>query len=288
MPDPHLALEQAADAERKGDFERAQQAYERVLADPISLELRSTTLCRLSNLHRNRCELGRALDLASESRAVARRANSTALEAEALNAEAAVHQIRGDFARSRALLEELLALTTDNRLRGIALQNLGAIAAQSGNLGDAERFFGESYGCFMRAGFQRGELFALNNYGRAALDRGNHVLAHEVLEQAVELARSLDDGEMIALSTLNFAEALMRENELTRAEDMVSTALGYFAHTGNSWRHIECLRLLGELNARNGTVAVARRCYEDGLAIATRIGAQYEARALRSALVALG
>ena len=284
VPDIASLLEDAEGAERRGDLNRALERYRCVTDTQCSDAERAHAWCRLSAVYRNRCEWDQALEAARESGRIARRAGLNDAEAEALNAEAAVEQSRGAFDRAEPLLKNALGLTKDSRLRGLVLQNLGVISAHRGELGAAERHFSESYGCFMQAGYRRGEAFALNNLGRIALDRNNLALAEEVLGKAVEVGQALDDGEMTALATLNYAEALLKKGEPGRAEDLVSSALGYFATTGNRWRQVECLRLLGALHASAGATPTARRCYEDGLAIARQLGAQLEVSTLERAL----
>ena len=287
MPNTLDRLERAADFERKGDFPRARQECQDALDAGCDGAHRVEALLRLSTIHRHLCDWDAAVRCARESAQQARACQMPEALGEALNAEAAVYQARGDFTAASPLLQEILTVTDDCRLRGIALQNLGAISAQNGDLGSAERYFAESYGAFMKCGFRRGEAFALNNYGRAALDRGNLPLAADVLNKAIQIAEQIEDGEMIALSSLNLADTMMRQGKSARAEDLASSALGYFKTVGNRWREIECLRLLGELNAGAGASPAARRCWEDGLRIANEIGAKLEARALELRLAAL-
>lgn len=287
MPATEDLISEGVEAEKKSDLDHAEQCYKAALgskpSDPVLAEIH----CRLSSLYRNRCEWDLALEHAANSATAARRLADRKPYAEALNAEALVFQSRGEFDRASPLLEQILVITDDPRLRGHALQNLGSIAAHQGELGSAERYFGESYGCFMRADFPRGEATSLNNYGRVALDRGNDTLAEEVLSKAVEVARNIEDPELTAISTLNYAEALARRGQHSRAEDLASSALGYFAHTRNTWRHIECLRLLGDIHVRSNNRAIAKRCYEEGLDLAQKIGARLETSALKEALGAL-
>lgn len=284
MPNSDDLLKEGIEAEKKSDLGHAERRYLAVLEARPGDPVRAETHCRLSSLYRNRCDWDLALHHARESGRIAQRLDDRKQYAEALNAEALVHQSRGDFQQATPLLEKILASTSDPRLRGFALQNLGSIAANQGDLGSAERYFGESYGCFMRAGFPRGEALSLNNYGRAALDRGNLELADEVLCKAVELSREIEDAELIAIATLNYAEAVQRKGNLARAEDLASSALGYFAHTGNTWRHIECLRLLGDIHSLSKNHTIARACYQEGLELARKIGARVEVSTLTQAL----
>jgi tetratricopeptide (TPR) repeat protein len=196
--------------------------------------------------------------------------------AEALNAEALVHLSRGDFASGEPLLRRMLEITQEPRLRGIALQNLGSIAAQSGEMDEAQRSFQKSYECFRAARYHRGEALSLNNVGRVMLDRGEAELGAEILRRAVELARAVEDGDLLAIAMTNLGEALMREGSLAEAEEMASSALGFYAMAGNTWRRVETLKLLGDIHARHGDHDTAVACWRQGLSLAREVGARVE------------
>jgi tetratricopeptide (TPR) repeat protein len=125
---------------------------------------------------------------------------------------------------------------------------------------------------------------ALNNHARVALDRGNPLLAEQLLEQAISVARAEEYSELIALATVNLAEALDARGLHDKAEEQASIALGYFATSGNRWREIECLRLIGSINERLGDYQNAVRCYQRALDIATAIGAQQDITIVRDCL----
>ena len=88
----------------------------------------------------------------------------------------------------------------------------------------------------------------------------------------------------IALATLNYAEALDARGQHARAEEQASTALGYFATSGNRWREIECLRLIGAINERQGDCADAIRCYQRALGLAEELGAGQDISIMRECL----
>jgi hypothetical protein len=105
-----------------------------------------------------------------------------------------------------------------------------------------------------------------------------------VLTQAVAIARDVEDEELVALATLNVAETFYLVGDLTSAESHVSEALGYFNHTQNAWRQIECLRLLGDITVKAQEVATAVQCYVRGMQLALRIGARQEMGVLADCL----
>jgi tetratricopeptide (TPR) repeat protein len=273
-------IEDGVRAERLGALDRALTCFAAATQEAEEADTLADALTRIADAFRARADWESALEAARRAQVTAREANLDDRLACARVAEGNVLICRGDFAEAKELFQDVLASTTDPRLRGIALQNIGSILAQQGQLGAAERAFSESYGCFQRAGYRRGEAIALNNYGRVALDRGTADLAEGLLSQGLAAAREVEDEELIALVTLNLAEALACRGEHHGACDLVSGAMGHFVESGNRWRQVECLRLIGSINERAGDRDAAARCYERGLALAEEIGAVAEIRSL--------
>ena len=283
VPDSNELIDEGIAAERLGMLERAESCY-MLAAQSENLGVRARALTKIAGVYRSRSDWDVALDWARRAQDVARASGDRSIECEAIVAEGNVLMCRGDFTGATSVFQSLLATELDSRLRGVVLQNLGSILAQKGQLGAAERAFGESYGYFRRAGYRRGEAIALNNYGRVALDRRDFELAEKSLEDALALAREVEDSDLVALATLNLAESLTERREDKRARDLASAAFGHFRSSGNRWRQVECLRLLGALHEREQCSADAERCYERGLALAEEIDARGEISALREAL----
>ena len=280
-------LAEGARAEKLGMLDRALATYEAaaVSSDPVIV---SEALRRQADIHRLQCEWDTAVRAARHAQRVANDAGLPQQYAEALNCEASVLLARGELKGARRLFEQMVDVATDARLRGIGLQNLGSVYAQQHHLDAAERTFAESYACFAACGYARGQAITLNNQGRVALDRGDTVHASALLEAAVQAARDIEDEELIALTITNLGEAVLASDNFERASDLVCTALGHFRVSGNRWREVECLRLLGEINGRRGHRPEAMRCYVSALDLARRIDARLEIAAIEHAMRRLG
>jgi tetratricopeptide (TPR) repeat protein len=271
-----LEIDEGLRFEQHGVLDTALMHYERAALMSPDAALISEACRRQSSVHRTRCEWELAIASAERAIAAAREARLEDLQSEALSALASVHRSRGNLESAEVMLDSALRLAHDERVRGIILQNLGGVAAERHDLESAQQKFVESYGCFRRSGYRRGEAFALNNYGRVILEGGNSAQAARVLGQAIAIARDVEDDELVALATLNIAETLYLHGDLTSAEEHVSEALGYFNHTQNAWRQIECLRLLGDITAKAQELSTAVQCYVRGMQLALRIGARHE------------
>jgi tetratricopeptide (TPR) repeat protein len=281
MPEAIELIDEGRRCESHGVLDRALESYRAAATASTESALVAEALTHQSRVHRLRCEWEPALETARRAQETAHRDNLNALLADALNAEGLVLVCRGEFSEALKLFNRVLDASEEPRQRGIALQNIGTVMAQQGQFGTAERAFTESFGWFRHAGYRLGEAMALNNHARVALDRGNAQLAEQLLEQAIAVAREEEYADLIALATVNLAEALDARGLHDKAEEQASTALGYFATSGNRWREIECLRLIGSINERLGDFQNAQRCYKRALGIAEDIGAQQDITIVR-------
>jgi tetratricopeptide (TPR) repeat protein len=283
--DPYDELDAAVAHERQGEVEDALlhlRAAEALAG--ADAWLASEVLRRQAYLHHARSEWALSLDLARRAADAAEGAALNDQHAEARIAIAWVHVARGAYEEAIPELERVASLTEDARITGLAIHNLGAIAAERGDWELARRHFMESVQRFQSAGYQRGVAFAHNNFGRAALDHGNYVLAADLLQQAVSSARKAADPDLLALATMNVAEALGGTGELARAETMARAALAHFTTTGNGWRRVECGRLLGDLEKKADHDEAAREWWSSALETARSIGAQLEVAKLMERL----
>ena len=287
VPRARVLLDDGLQFEMAGMLDRALEYYGDALAEAGSPELISESLRRQSHALRLRCAWSEAVEAAQRSAAVARAAGLVDLAAEAQNAEAAVHQTRGDFDVASSLYEGVLELTTSDRLRGVALQNLAATRGMQGDLEGAEQYFRQAFDCFDRAEYAWGRAHVLNNLGRLALDLGKRAAAESLLDDAIAEAKRVGDLDLVAIARLNYAEALLGRAALGEAEEVASAALGHFTTEGNGWRRVECFRLLGDLHAARGASELADSFFSAALRLADEIGAKAERQKLTERLARL-
>lgn len=262
--------------QKAGALDEADALYRRLLGatDPA---VSSLGWRHVAGIYRLRSAWAEAVAAARRAATIAQQVGIREPYAEALNAEAIVYQMQGDFDRAIPLLQEMLDVTADPKGQGIALQNLGSIAAQRGDFETARKYFVESHACFQRAGYTHGVAFVLNNFARAALDHENPRLAQSMLENALGAARRIGDLDLEALVTRNLAEAALALGETEQAATLLDAAQARFAAERNRLREAECVRLRGELAERRGDVAGAIESYERARAAATQLGASQEA-----------
>lgn len=289
MPDPREALGEGQRYQRGGRFESALAAYATAAEGAADLDAacRAEALWRQATVYRAMCDWKPALEAARAAAETAEAAGLPEQLAEALNAEAGVYLARGELDEAAPILERVLAITDDERVRGVATQNLGLVAAQRGQPIDAALHFANARLHFQMVGYLFGEATVLTNLAALALDGGDFEKAREASAEAVRIATDCEDQELLGIATLNYAEAMTGVGDLTRAEELASVALGHFSSNGNRLRQVECLRLLGQVGMNRGDRAVALRCYTHAHALAQEIGATIQLRELEDCLASL-
>ena len=288
MAGPEDLIEIGLRLEKNGELEPALEHYRRAEREATNPLVTSEAVRRQSIVMQRRSEWDASIALARRAGEIASASGLIDQFAQTVNTEAATLLMRGDLVGASRLFERVVAGTSENpRVRAIALQNLGTIAAQAGEWTRSRECFRESVSCFQRAGDAWGEAVALNNYGRAALDHGNMVMAEELLEQAVAAARRVEDFDSAALAMLNQAEALAGMGRLPRAMELASEALSFYTTSGNAFRHSEALRILGDIDLKRGDRTAARQRYVQALELARAADAPVEVEVIRARIAAL-
>jgi len=279
-------LAQGVLLERLALYDRALERY-RVAAASRDPAIRAEALRREADVYRARCQWRDALERARESAYIAESSGLTDLFTEALNAEGLVQLSRGEIDSATALFQRIIAVTGSEAIRAIAFGNLGIAAATQGDLSRAEGLLERSHESLEALGFGRATAAALASRGRVALERGDPHGARVHFERALAVGHQLEDLDLIAMATLNSAECYALSDDYRRAEDLASTALGYFTVAGNHWRRVECLRLFGDMRLRQRDARTAERAYRFGLDLARQIGARVEEQVLADRLESL-
>src|SRR5687768_4062160 len=116
MLDPRHELSEGLRYQKLGMLEEALAKYRVVKDETADPELLGEALRREALVYRAWCRWDDAIDAARRSASIARDAQLDELYAEALNAEAIVHQERGLFADAMALYETISRMTVSDRL----------------------------------------------------------------------------------------------------------------------------------------------------------------------------
>lgn len=274
--------------ERGGAVHRARECFETVAraAEQAPAEA-AEAWWRLANLHRLHSSWDDALAAARTAGDLARAHGLSNTEADALNIEGAVWSMRGDFGRAKVLYARMLDLASTQATRAKALQNLGTVAAEEGDLDEGERLFSESREAYRAASDARGEANSLLNIGLLQLNRGLPDVAARTLEMAVAAARQAGDLEMHAVALLNHGMALCALGKDGEAEGRITTAYGQFTIADTPVQRVLCLMQLATLALNRGEQGAARVCLSHARDVATTAELPRELRMIDTQLAAL-
>ncbi len=274
--------------ERGGVVQRARECFEAVTRRAKDHPAAAAEAWwHLANLHRLHSSWDNSIDAAHRGAELAREHGLVDSEANALNIEGAVYWTRGEYHRAQPLFLRMLELARTPDTRAKALQNLGSITAEQGDLEGGERLFAESREAYHQAGDQRGEAVSLLNIGRLQMDRGELDAARETLESAVYGAKQCGDLEMLAAAQLNLGMALGALGLTSDAEERISTAYGQFTIADNPTQRVRCLTQLATLAAARGEYSGARVCLTHARGVAESAELPRELRLIGEQLAVL-
>jgi predicted ATPase/class 3 adenylate cyclase len=209
-----------------------------------------------------RQSLARALALAPEEPSPSR--------ARALAAASLLAQRQGDYAASRALGEESLAIRRAlNDREGIAatLNLLGSAAAQQGDFAGAQPLLEESLAIQRELGNRHGMANLLNNLGLIAAQQGDRKRARELWEESLALQRLLGDRHVMATLLGNLGTMAFHEAEYDTAANLFRESLTIQRDLGNQYPIAYLLNNLGSIARQKGETDEARLLYQESLAI---------------------
>lgn len=282
MPDSRVsAAQEALDAGRRAehadDLQRALHHYaDAAIRAGDNPAIVTRALTGQAGVYRRLSDWELAADYARRAGALAEDADLPILRGEALVAEGNALMCSGRFDEAVIVYDRLSRVATDDRQRGIAMQNLGSIHAQRGDHKAAARAFEQSRSLFEDAGYARGVAIATNNLGRLACECGDHPRAEPLLRAALDAAREVGDAELCALSLLNLAQVRVAQRAFADADSMAAEAFGHFVVSENRWRQVECLCVLADIAEAQGDNEDARAHLERGARLAREIGARVE------------
>ncbi len=153
---------------------------------------------------------------------------------------------RGEFARTRAYLEQALDLARyekSPRLEARAHLALGSLSTQEGNVDDAVYHLETARTFFQPAGYRTETSNALILLGRAYADKGDYAVAMKAFTEQLALARQSGDPARLA-ATHSSIGVLLGDNQEQYAEALphfteshrINTLLG--ARVGMGWDQV--------------------------------------------------
>ncbi|MFE9776356.1 tetratricopeptide repeat protein [Streptomyces sp. NPDC005931] len=198
-----------------------------------------------------------------------------ASEADALDNLGYVALDRGDLNTAHQHHEQALALYqhTGNRLgQALALTNLGNVARERGDQETAEQHYQQALTLYQQAGSRFGQARTLDGLGALARDRGDLDNAEQHHSQGLALYQQIGDRSGQAATLGNLANVARDRGKPESAEQYFEQALALFQQVGNRSGQATALDHLGKLARDRGDLASAGRHHNQALALFQQIG----------------
>jgi predicted ATPase/transcriptional regulator with XRE-family HTH domain len=225
-----------------------------------------------------------ALDRADER--TGERVVSAAARAKALNGAGNLALRQGEYTRSAALIEDVLALRrTLGDTWGIAaaLNNLANAVIYQGEYRRAATLYEESLAQFRALKDNWCIAVTLHNLGNVATDQGEYTRATTLLEECLTLRRQLGDTAGIADTLMSLGDVALRQGACAQATRWFDEGLAVSQDLDSKITIASGLLSAGDVALRQGDLARARSKLEESWALFQQVGDQQgTARVLNS------
>ena len=223
--------------------------------------------------------------LAEEARELARNQQLSALEADALRNMGIARAILGWYSDGlQIIFEEIEMRKTLNDLESIAIanNNLGFILREQKNYDLALEYFSRTLHLTeSEVDYPNLRAVTLNNIGQIHRAMGDLTQAVAAHEQSLEVLRTVPNSAFARANNLNnLGEIYMERQQYDQALVYLHVALTLERQLGNPIREAEALNHLAEAHLGQGRLDSARHYAQMGLAIASPLENQQQARDL--------
>lgn len=291
--DPLIDLAEAEAAFALSSFERSRDAAVRAAgkgAAQRALVVVASSRFYESKALRSLDRLPEALAAAEESSRIASQAGDLASAARALNAVGTVLLSRGDVAGAERTLEKVLDLSRqigNEKLRGLALVNLGVCRGRQGDLAGARRSYEEARPVFHQVADRGHEAAVLENLAMILSQEGRGAEARSRHGEALAIYHQLGQRSEEATVLLNLGLLGLEQADLAGAQALCSRALAIYREIGEAGGVADAQAAIGQVLVQRGDLAAGGRLLEAAVASADRAGEKGTAATLRLPLTEL-
>jgi len=173
------------------------------------------------------------------------------------------------------MAQEAFEIARDRRddfLAGVALNDLGLVALQRGDLDLARRLFEESVAVGRAVGNPWSASGPLGNLGMVLTQQGDYVQARALLAEAASIHRQFGDKFNLSLELANLARACWLDGDPPSARTGWLESLALNRELGFKARVAEVLCHLGAVALRQDDEAAAEEWLQESLALSRELG----------------
>jgi serine/threonine protein kinase/tetratricopeptide (TPR) repeat protein len=263
-----------------GEYDRAAEAYDRILSPDVEPGLAPTERVRAyrrrAEVLERRGDLDGALDDLSNGSSVAFSVEGLEREgASLLAATASIYCRLGRYADAIGFcavgLAQLVGLPEGEEVAQVRTVT-GRAHLALGSLADADREFEHALAIRRRAGDEAGVARTLADLGSVALETGRFDEAAERFERALERETAIGHTAGVADAATRLATACRALGEQERAAALLRRALGIHERSGAHAEAAHVLAELGRLHLATGDYTLALEHLRRALEVAKRLG----------------
>lgn len=224
---------------------------------------------------RNLGRLPEARTAAEQAKELFQKSGDLASAAMALNVIGSVLAQQGDLAAAQRTFEDVIATGRaigSEEIRAGGLTNVGIILSDRGDLAGARASYAEALAVYRRTGPPRRAAQVAGNLARVDQRLGRRAQARSLFEEAVTTLREVGDRSSEAAMLSNLAVLFIEEGKLQEAEEVASRALELHRAVGDASGVAEDRGLQGLLLALRGDLSAAQRELEAAVAGLEAVG----------------
>jgi predicted ATPase/serine/threonine protein kinase len=182
---------------------------------------------------------------------------------------------QGDYASSKALLEESLAISRrleDQHGIAVSLNALAVTARDSGDIAASRSLFEESLSLWRGLGNPLDVSRSLSNLANVLKLQGDYGQARALYEECLAIFRKLGDGTGAAWSLNHQGDTAREQGDTLAARSLYEQGLETFRELGDQWGIASSLADLGNLARSQRDYHAAHANYRESLKIFQQLG----------------
>ena len=180
----------------------------------------------------------------------------------------------GDLEMARAAFSEGLTISQDVESEsgiGLSLSNLGLISVAQGNINDARKYYEVAANYRARARDHAGQANTDSNLGDVYLSSGQIRKAIGAYRLSLSLARDINDPYIQMRALDGLIKIYRQRDEPRELSRYLESRIALTVETGDDWQRLVTLQTLGEIYEENGDLDSAYQAFSQAFAIAQQL-----------------
>ncbi len=154
------------------------------------------------------------------------------------------------------------------KAKASALNNIGIIKAEEGNIKEAIEYYNKSLDAHIENQYKIGMASAFHNLGFTYDNSGDIPMALEYYHKALKIQEEINDKAEIAMSLNDIGYLYINQGEIVKALEYYNKSLKYRKETGDRRGESQSLNNIGATYEKYGDPACRKECASGGKAIA--------------------